>query len=36
MNGHVVSGIAVRSFNKRKNCWGWQAIEILAVDDTNH
>jgi len=36
MNGHVVSGVAVRSFNKKKNCWGWQATEILAVDDANH
>ena len=36
MSGYVVSGVAVRSFNKKKNCWGWQATEILAVDDANH
>lgn len=36
MSGHIVSGVAVRSFNKKKNCWGWQAIEILTVDDANH
>ena len=36
MNGHIVSGVAVRSFNKKKNCWGWQATKILAVDNVNH
>ena len=36
MSGHIVSGVAVRSFNKKKNCWGWQAIEILTVDEANH
>lgn len=35
MNGHVVSGVAVRSFNKKKNCWGWQATEILGVNATD-
>ena len=35
MNGHIVSGVAVRSFNKKKNCWGWQATEILGVNATD-
>lgn len=35
MSGHIVSGVAVRSFNKKKNCWGWQATEILGVNDAD-
>lgn len=35
MSGHVVSGVAVRSFNKKKNCWGWQATEILGINDAD-
>lgn len=30
----IVEGIAVRSFNKKKNCWGWKAISILSVDSS--
>lgn len=30
----IVEGIAVRSFNKKKNCWGWKATSILSVDSS--
>lgn len=38
MNGDVVSLTAIRSFNKKKNSWGWQAVDIDSIhraDDTN-
>ena len=37
MNGDVVSLTAIRSFNKKKNSWGWQAMDIDSIhraDDT--
>lgn len=37
MNGDVVSLTAIRSFNKKKNSWGWQAVDIDSIyraDDT--
>lgn len=37
MNGDVVSLMAIRSFNKKKNSWGWQAVNIDSIhraDDT--
>lgn len=30
----IVEGIAVRSFNKKKNCWGWKTTSILSVDSS--
>lgn len=30
----IVEGIAVRSFNKKKNCWGWKAISIISIDSS--
>ena len=38
MNGDVVSLTAIRSFNKKKNSWGWQAVDIDSIrraDDTS-
>lgn len=38
MNGDVVSLTAIRSFNKKKNSWGWQAVGIDSIyraDDTS-
>jgi len=35
-DGSRVTGIAVRSFNKRRNSWGWRAAKLLAVDKKNH
>ena len=38
MNGDVVSLTAIRSFNKKKNSWGWQAMDIDSIhraDDTS-
>ena len=32
-DGSHVTGIALRSFNKRRNSWGWRAAKLLAVDN---
>lgn len=33
-NGATVSGVALKSYNKKKNSWGWKAAQIINVDNS--